>query len=311
MTSDNETLRQQILRENVKSRRAVGLHDSSCLSLLQLAALYRPELAHELVAAGQECDLHSSCALGYVDRIEEISSQHAFSQTIEHLTPMGWAILKGQDESVDALLRRGDNPNRPLQRIGFFEWEIEALGSVFWFPIHAASTHGYHESASRIVQLLVEAGANIEEVSPLGYTPLAMACVYSWTDVISILLQLGADINARSEAETDLVWRLSVPAFAERSSGQTPLMIAAGEGQTKSVELLLRRGCDASLQDHSGMSAMHIAASPWWKENSKIVKLLLDSGMDSQVANANGETPAVLAKRRNLSETFKLLVDSN
>ena len=311
MTRDNERLRQQILRENLKSRCAVGLHDSSCLTLLQLAALYRPELAHELVSEGHECDLHSSCALGCVDRIVELASEEALSQTQEHLTPMGWAILKGHADSVDALLRHGDNPNRPLQRIGFFEWEIQALGSVSWFPVHAASTHGYHETASKLVQLLVEAGANVEELSPLGYTPLAMACIYSWTDVISTLLRLGADIDARSEVESDLVWRLSAPANAERASGQTPLMIAAGEGQSKSVELLLTHGCATNLVDSSGMTALHVAANPWWKENLTVVKLLLDAGMDPQFKNAMGKTPAELAKRGGLKETFTLLSDPN
>ena len=311
MTRDNDRLRHQILRENVKSRRAVGLQDSSSLSLLQLAALYKPELAHNLAAEGHDCDLHSSCALGYVDRIEELASDKAFSQCQEHMTPMGWAILKGQVDSVAALLSRGDNPNRPLQRIGFFEWEIEALGSVSWSPIHAASTHGYHETASKLVQLLVGAGANVEELSPLGYTPLVMACIYSWTDVISTLLKLGADVDARSEVESDLVWRLSAPANAERASRQTPLMIATGEGQKKSVELLLTHGCDTSIVDSSGMTALHIAANPWWKENLSVVKLLLDAGMDPQFTNASGETPAERAKRAGLKETFTLLSDSN
>lgn len=311
MTKECERLRQQVLQEQAASRRAIGLSENSCLSVLQLAALYKPALAKELVAQGHECDLPSSCALGDIDRIKVLATEPALSQPQEHLTPMGWAILKGQCDSVDALLRCGDHPERPLQRIGFFEWEMQALGSVRWYPVHAASTHGYHESAPKIVQSLVKAGANIEKLSPLGCTPLGLACIYSWTHVIDTLLRLGANINARSERETNLVWRLSAPANAKRSVGQTPLMIAAGEGQAAAVNLLLKQGCDTSLRDGSGMSALHIAASPWWKEEPKIVEMLLAAGMDSNASNEKGETPLELAGRKGLKETYRLLAGSN
>ena len=288
----------------------MGLTTSGDLSLLQLASLYEPELALRLIEQGCECDLHSACALGLADRIETISSSPALGETQDYLTPMGWAILKGQHGSVTTLLSLGDNPERPLERIGFFEWEMQALGSIDWYPIHAACTHGYHSTASSTVRSLVEAGAHIERISPLGSTPLGLACTYSWIEVIRVLLDLGANIDSRSEREPDLVWQLSAPGTAARSSGQTPLMIAAGEGQLDAARFLLEQGCDRDIRDSNGSNALHIAAGPWWQEKPKIVELLLEYGMDPSVLNTNHETPLQIAKRNGYRTTAKLLSSS-
>lgn len=306
-----ELLRTLILQKHAKSRQHVGLDESCELTAFQLVALYEPDCTDALLAAGLACDLHSACALGREDLIKKEIDSEKLGLDSEYLTPMGCAIIRGQQRSVRALLSHGDNPNRPTKRAGFFVWEIEALNHIGWTPLHLASLHGYIESAPAIVKCLVEAGANIEQPSPLGCSPLGLASIYSWTDVMETLLDLGANINSESQMESDLVWRLSAPSqVSVRSFGLTPLMIAVGEGQEKAVKLLIDRGCRVDHQDSSGSTALHIAASPWWDESTRIVELLLSAGMDGNVVNGDNHSPLDLARARDYQQTIDLLASN-
>ncbi|MCY3884106.1 MAG: ankyrin repeat domain-containing protein [Gammaproteobacteria bacterium] len=306
---DWDRVRDLVLDKHAEKRRFVGLGAESDLSAMQLVAQYESESVENLFKAGLYCDLHSACALGMIDRIREQSQIDQFEVVAEHLTPMGWAILNGQRASVKALLDCGDNPNRPLKRAGFFVWEMEALNHIRWSPLHLASLHGYNESAPDIVKCLVKAGADIESSSPLGCSPLGLASIYSWVAVMETLLDLGANIDAQSQPESDLVWKLSAPSQASiRTHGLTPLMIAVGEGQQKAAELLIERGCLLENRDSSGSSALHIAASPWWKESPEIVELLLSSGANPDVLNGEKMSPLEIARTRGYDCTANLLM---
>lgn len=305
---DWELLRTLILQKHAKIRQHVGLDESSKLTAFQLVALYEPDCADALLAAGLACDLHSACALGREDLIKNEINSEQLGLDSEYLTPMGCAIIRGQQRSVSALIAHGDNPNRPMKRAGFFVWEIEALNHIEWTPLHLASLHGYNALAPAIIRHLVESGANIEQPSPLGCSPLGLASIYSWTDVIETLLESGANIDAASQPESDLVWKLSAPSQAStRRHDLTPLMIAVGEGQEKAVDLLIGRGCNLEHRDSSGSTALHIAANPWWEENTTVVELLLSAGMDANVVNGDNNTPLDLALSRNHQRTARLL----
>jgi len=47
-----------------------------------------------------------------------------------------------------------------------------------------------------MVELLVESGASLEVVNNHGYTPLHSAVHYGRSEIIAMLLQSGADVNA-------------------------------------------------------------------------------------------------------------------
>ncbi len=133
---DTGAVRALILRNHAKQRAAVGLGPESDLSALQLASLYDDEAAALLLETGVECDLHSACALGMPDDIARLAALGDLGAVAEHLTPMGFALARARLGAVQALLKAGDDPNRPLRRIAFFVWEVEALaaGHGHWSP---------------------------------------------------------------------------------------------------------------------------------------------------------------------------------
>lgn len=305
---DYGALRALMLTRSQDSRAQVGLGAESDLSVLQVAALYDEKTALALIDLGLECDLHSACALGLTDRIGA-ATEAEFGTPKEWLTPLGFALVRSRLDAVRALLRAGDDPNRPLPRIGFFVWEVEAMagGHGMWLPIHAASTHGYADDAHRIVECLVDVGARVDSPSPLGAQPIHLAAIYGWLAVLSTLLDKGANVDARTRHVADAVWRLSAPAKAQRADRQTPLMIAAQEGATAAARLLLERGATIGLRDSSGSTALHAAASPWWNENTEFVSVLLEAGADRSARNTRDKTPVDLALAAGHSATAELL----
>lgn len=66
------------------------------------------------------------------------------------------------------------------------------MAKIFCNPVYSI---GHVELA----MLLLERGANIEEVNDEGYTPLMEASREGHEEMVALLLSQGADINAQTE----------------------------------------------------------------------------------------------------------------
>ena len=300
-----------LLAEHARSRASVGLGPDSDLTALQLASLHDDEVAKALLAGGASCDLHSACALGLSDEVRRLAPAGDLGAHAEHLTPMGFALVKNRLAVIRALLRAGDDPNRPLPRIGFFVWELEALaaGIGAWSPLQAACTHGYADDAAAAASALLEAGAERDAPSPLGDRPIHLAAVYGWMPLLETLLAAGADVDSRTVPAAEAIWEMSSPAHAERVSGSTPAMVAAREGGVETVRWLLTQGADISARDSAGATLLHAAARPWWGEKPELVSVLLAAGADRRARDAAGRTAQDVAGAAGFAATARLLGD--
>ncbi len=314
---DEDRCRALLLTQAARTRAAVGLGERSDLSALQLASLYEPMVAGALLASGVECDLHSACALGRTDDIARLAApdpgQRAhegnFATLAEDLTPMGFALLRGQLEAVWTLLRAGDDANRPLRRIGFYVWEMDALAEELgdWRPLHAVCAHGYHEDATAILGALIAEGADVNALCVLGEAPLHIAATYGWMCVMERLFAAGAAVDQPSAPVAQTLWRISAPAQAPRGFGYTPLMIATREGKGEAVRLLLSAGAYVNERDSNGATPLHHAARPWWREDAAVAAMLLDAGGDATLRDRQGRTPGDLAQAAGHAETAEAL----
>lgn len=107
--------------------------------------------------------------------------------------------------------------------------------------IHEACALG---RAGIVQKRLTDDPLAFEEVGPAGFFPLHRAAYRGHVDAVSLLLQMGADANARSENAASLTPLHSVVAGAARfaNSGEEHPGFAAA------TERLLAAGADASLK---------------------------------------------------------------
>ena len=135
-------------------------------------------------------------------------------------------------------------------------------------PLSLALTRGVAD----IVQLLLDAQANIEQVDVNGHTPLVAAC-FDDRENISVIRTL-LDHNANFEVKT------------ASCGDMTPLLIAITCNYADTVRLLLDRNADSSVVLKKGMiGPLKMAVG---MGNSLIVQMLLDVGAEYGVPDEEG-----------------------
>ena len=120
-----------------------------------------------------------------------------------------------------------------------------------------------------------------------GFPPLVLACYSDRYAISKILLEKGADVEARDgmgntalmgvafkgllEMAKLLIDEFGADVNAQNKAGGTPLTFAATFGQYEMVELLLHHGAEPSLSDQDGHTALTLAKA---KGHQRIVELL-------------------------------------
>ena len=97
-----------------------------------------------------------------------------------------------------------------------------------------------------------------------------VAVEYGKKDIVTLLLDKGADVHARDFIQT------------------TPLHMAALSGNKDIVSLLIEKGADIHARSKNGNTILHSAA---YGGDKDIVDMLLDKGADIQATDENGRTP--------------------
>jgi ankyrin repeat protein len=183
---------------------------------------------------------HSAVVAGLIEMGARVD---AASKT--GFTPLVFATMKDDAESMRLLLAAGANPNVTLRS-----------GAK---PLVVALQYRHTEAALR----LIEAGADIAVRDRSGNSMLHLAAQTGDMQLVRSLLAKGADSNARTPRST-------APAGARGGGGggrggptgeQTPLMLAARGDHEEVMRSLIAAGADPHLKAQDGTSLLMAAAS--------------------------------------------------
>lgn len=126
------------------------------------------------------------------------------------------------------------------------------------------------------VRRFLQRGEKVDQREERGLTPLMWAARTDSIRAISVLIDAGADLNAR---DTFNHW--------------TPLMHAVHKRSVHAVRLLLERGADPNAVEYEGQLVPLLMAAGY--DDPAIARLLLEHGANPRYKGASGETPLGLA----------------
>jgi uncharacterized protein len=128
----------------------------------------------------------------------------------------------------------------------------------------------------RLQELLAREPGLARSMSDDGFTALHLAVFAEQAEAAQILIEHGADVDARATAAIAQLPPLGTAAFVR----SVPL-----------ARLLLNAGADVNGQGEGGFTALHTAAQ---NEDEALASLLLERGADQTIASNAGQRPADL-----------------
>ncbi|KAI6171449.1 hypothetical protein M3Y97_01045800 [Aphelenchoides bicaudatus] len=160
---------------------------------------------------------------------------------------------------------------------------MQRHASQYGNTLHEAAFSDYIE----IVKLLIESGADVNAKNNRGDTPIHRASQNGYIEIVKFLVEKGADVNATNKDH------------------QTPLHYA--NRKLEVVKLLLESGANINATDAHGNTPLYYAV---YDDKFEVVKYLVESGTDINAKGDYGRTALHIAALSGYIEIVKYLVES-
>jgi uncharacterized protein len=230
------------------------------------------------------------------------------------LTPLAFAARANDLECVKILLAAGA--------------DVNGVTGYGWSPLLIATQNRYYKLAA----FLLDHGADPNLANKGGWVPLYLATDnrniesgdypvrkpdMDHLEFIKLLLDKGADINARMKDSTETRTVFTNQWLDE--NGATAFLRASQSGDLALMKLLLSRGADPKIATTLGVTALHVAAGIGWVEGItyewsthdtvEAVKMLLDLGLDPNAQADTGRVALHGAGHKGSTEVVQILAD--
>jgi ankyrin repeat protein len=198
-------------------------------------------------------------------------------------TPLMRVCARGDIAIARALIKAGADVN--MQDC----WGDTALG----YALNAACYEQTHDDAVALIKELIEADADVNIADNDGETVLVQAVKKKQVDIVNILVNKGkAQVNV-CDKDGELLLHVAVKS---KNVEIVKTLLDACATQ-KDRALLIAANLDTDLD--TNLSKI-----------KAIIILLLDAGASIDARNQRGETPLMLACRRNNEDVVKILINS-
>ncbi|KAH0559391.1 hypothetical protein GP486_004095 [Trichoglossum hirsutum] len=153
-----------------------------------------------------------------------------------------------------------------------------------------------------------------------GYTCLQIASLYGHCDIVKLLMENGAEVEAKDgyrspslhmaaqeghEAVVELLVKKGANVEVKDMFEYTSLHRAAQRGHEAVVELLVKKGANVEAKDMFGYTSLHRAAQ---RGHEAVVKLLVEKGANIEATDRFGDTALRVACREGNKTVTELLV---
>ncbi|XP_044781840.1 ankyrin repeat and SOCS box protein 3 isoform X3 [Bubalus bubalis] len=152
--------------------------------------------------------------------------------------------------------------------------------------LHLAASQGHW----KIIQILLEAGADPNATTLEETTPLFLAVENGQIDVLRLLLRYGANVNG-----------------SHSMSGWNALHQASFQGNAEIIKLLLKKGANKECQDDFGITPLFVAAQYGKLES---LSILISSGANVNCQALDKATPLFIAAQEGHTDCVELLLSS-
>lgn len=220
--------------------------------------------------------LYCACNAGHVE-LAQLLLEHGANvnrgDRDESRTPLLYACINGNIDIVQLLLSHGA--------------DIMAKGtakrSLWQHVMHAG------EYQQEILQLLIQYGANVNELDQFGCAVLHYACIRRRTELLRFCLQQGADVAVHADRLFE---------------GGTGLHFCT---TVDTACLLLDHGADICAPDGVGSSALHHVVKV--TDNFALIHFLLDRGLPVDLGDSGGHTALVMACNSGRIDNARILLE--
>ncbi|XP_028275358.1 ankyrin repeat and protein kinase domain-containing protein 1 [Parambassis ranga] len=209
-------------------------------------------------------------------------SDYPWQITLPEIPDLPPADQHGKDDILSLLSKKDFGSFRQSVRREDVYTQFSGRKSL----LHYTVASGDPQSVKHVLKL----GAEVNCTTARGYTPLIIAVLHRFHDIISLLMEHGADATQGDEDQ----W--------------TPLHFAAQNGDDRTLRLLLDKGAVADAREKGGWMPLHLACQ---NGHETVVRLLLSRLSQEAVTEskeAEGRTPLHLASAYGHLNIAKLLL---
>jgi ankyrin repeat protein len=221
-------------------------------------------------------------------------------------TPLIAAVEAGNVEAVKLLLARG-------AKVNLTDNHLPTVDIVGPMPLNSALMYAAWAGSVEMTEMLLNKGANKEQMNSIGLTPLMFSVAYVMdtspevtkekaVKVAALLLDRGAKVDSHGFSSTIRFMKIDLPkgtpasvnpkVISRGGGGVSALMYASRNGFIEGAKLLLDRGAKIELQMYGNKwTPLMLAAN---SDKTEMVNYLLDRGAKIEAVDTVGNNSLLI-----------------